>query len=568
MASIGYGVCLLLSIFVVILMIQKNYENANVYYWTIVVLLPVIILAYWLRTKATTPEAVKLSNCFSYLDSTILPTLMIFVMLHSLKVQVKPLIKTIAYALDFVFLVIVYLCTDNNLYYEKIDITYAGNGLGYSSKLIGGPLNTIHYVFLICMFIAIVVIIVMGFIKNGTYSRRSLVLFAVISGIGFILYMVEKIFSPKFPFLPYLYAVADVIVAIDYDYIHMHSLSGLISTHYDMEHEHGYAAISLSRTFLNCNDKCCEFIPLLKQKRIDEKLNEKEEYGKLFLELIDDFEAGRGNSAEFEAGDIICRCEISYFSVRKDISRQGYLIDIRDVTEEKHNLQILTDYNDLLNKEVAQKTENIAEIQRKIVLGMANMIENRDNNTGGHVKRTSDIIGIIVEEIKKQGHIKLDDQLAVDIVRAAPMHDLGKLHIDSAILCKPARLTDEEYAIMKTHSVKSGEMVMILLDGVEEEHFVKTSFNVARFHHERWDGKGYPEGLVGGMIPLEARIMAVADVYDALVSKRCYKEPMSFEKATAIMCEGMGTQFDPNMREVFLGCRDKLEAYYRKANAQ
>ena len=142
------------------------------------------------------------------------------------------------------------------------------------------------------------------------------------------------------------------------------------------------------------------------------------------------------------------------------------------------------------------------------------------------------------------------------------MHDLGKVSIDSGILNKPARLTPEEFAIMKTHSTISGQMVMILLEGMEEEHLVETAYHVARYHHERWDGKGYPEGLVGEMIPLEARIMAVADVYDALVSKRVYKEPMSYEKAAQIMQEGMGTQFDPNMHLVFLSCRSRLEHYY------
>jgi HD-GYP domain-containing protein (c-di-GMP phosphodiesterase class II) len=115
---------------------------------------------------------------------------------------------------------------------------------------------------------------------------------------------------------------------------------------------------------------------------------------------------------------------------------------------------------------------------------------------------------------------------------------------------------------MKTHSTISGQMVKILLEGVEEDSLVETAYRLARHHHERWDGKGYPDGLVGEMIPVEARIMAVADVYDALVSKRVYKEPMSYEKAAAIMDEGMGTQFDPNMLLVFLNCREKLEHYY------
>ena len=115
---------------------------------------------------------------------------------------------------------------------------------------------------------------------------------------------------------------------------------------------------------------------------------------------------------------------------------------------------------------------------------------------------------------------------------------------------------------MKTHSSKSGEIVKSILEGVEEELFVNTAFNIARFHHERWDGAGYPDKLAGEEIPLEARIMAVADVYDALVSRRCYKEPLSFEQASEIMCEGMGSQFDPSMKEIFLSCREKLEEYY------
>ena len=230
--------------------------------------------------------------------------------------------------------------------------------------------------------------------------------------------------------------------------------------------------------------------------------------------------------------------------------------------EESRNMKILSDFNESLNREVAEKTRNIESIQEKLVLSMADMVENRDSNTGGHVKRTSDVVRILVEDIRSHRYFPLPDDLARDIIRSAPMHDLGKISIDSGILNKPGRLTPEEFAIMKTHSTISGQMVRILLEGVEEAHLVETAYHVARYHHERWDGKGYPEGLVGEMIPLEARIMAVADVYDALVSKRVYKEPMSFEQAAKIMTEGMGTQFDPSMLLVFLNCRGKLEQYY------
>ncbi len=219
-------------------------------------------------------------------------------------------------------------------------------------------------------------------------------------------------------------------------------------------------------------------------------------------------------------------------------------------------------YTTRLTEEVNRQTKHIYDIQNSVVLGLANMVENRDDNTGGHVKRTSDVIGFLVEELQKQGIYRVDDQKALDIVRAASTHDLGKISIDSAILCKPARLSPDEYEVMKTHAPKSGEIVQIILDGVEEQHFVDVSYNIARYHHERWDGKGYPDGLKRREIPIEARIMAIADVYDALVSKRCYKEPMSFEEAFKIMMDNMGTQFDPSLKSVVIACREKMEAYY------
>lgn len=146
------------------------------------------------------------------------------------------------------------------------------------------------------------------------------------------------------------------------------------------------------------------------------------------------------------------------------------------------------------------------------------MVENRDGNTGGHIKRTSDVIRILVETIQEKNLLPLGKTFCEDIIKAAPMHDLGKIGIDDMILKKPGRLT-EEFAIMQTHSQKSALLVEGILKGVEEEHFVRVAVNVAKYHHEKWNGTGYPEHLKGEEIPLEARIMAIADVYDAKTIK-------------------------------------------------
>lgn len=239
---------------------------------------------------------------------------------------------------------------------------------------------------------------------------------------------------------------------------------------------------------------------------------------------------------------------------------------VRDEQEKKRQLEIankvMKSYNETLNEEIKMRIAHVKEIQQKLVISLASVIGNRDSDTGGHVNRTSDIIKIIVDEIRKQNENLIDDQTFTDIVRAAPMHDLGKIYIPASILCKPGKLTADEYEKMKEHSTNSGDIVNLILKEIEEDHFVKTAYNVARFHHERWDGNGYPEKLRGEEIPLEARIMAIADVYDALVSRRCYKQPMSFDQAAEIMCDGMGSQFDPSMKDIFIACKDRLEAYY------
>ena len=161
---------------------------------------------------------------------------------------------------------------------------------------------------------------------------------------------------------------------------------------------------------------------------------------------------------------------------------------------------------------------------------------------------------IIAEGLKRKGYYveKLTPKFISDVVMSAPLHDVGKINISDTVLNKPGKLTDEEYEIMKTHTIHGREIMEKAISTVQGESYLKEARNMAAYHHERWDGKGYPEGLHGQVIPLSARIMAVADVFDALVSPRVYKPAFSVEKAVQIIEEGAGTQFDPKCVEVFL----------------
>ena len=223
---------------------------------------------------------------------------------------------------------------------------------------------------------------------------------------------------------------------------------------------------------------------------------------------------------------------------------------------------IQKNYNEELQKEVKSKTEKIVALHDQLVIGMATMVEGRDNSTGGHIRRTSAGVRILTETLRENGSAQISDEFCEKLIKAAPMHDLGKITVGDAILCKPGRYTPEEYEVMKTHSAEGARIVREILSDTDDEEFRRIAENVAHYHHERFDGTGYPDRLKGDGIPLEARIMAIADVYDALVSKRVYKERYSFEQADRIILDGMGTQFDPALRKYYEAARPKLEAYY------
>lgn len=203
-------------------------------------------------------------------------------------------------------------------------------------------------------------------------------------------------------------------------------------------------------------------------------------------------------------------------------------------------------------REISQSLR-VEKIQQSVISSLATVVEERDENTGEHIQRTSEYVRMLSDAMKADSrYVSVSAEFLNNVQLAAPLHDMGKIRIPDAILNKPGRLTDEEYAVMKRHSAYGAEIIEKTLQVIEEEDYYNVAKNIARHHHERWDGKGYPDGLKGGEIPLEARIMALADVYDALVSKRVYKEAFSKEKACEILREGAGTQFDPDLTRLFL----------------
>ena len=191
---------------------------------------------------------------------------------------------------------------------------------------------------------------------------------------------------------------------------------------------------------------------------------------------------------------------------------------------------------------------------------LAGVIEARDTGTGEHVIRTKHYISLLAKECQKHSEFRdiLTDKEIELIVDASPLHDIGKIAISDKVLLKPGKLTDEEFDEMKKHSAKGGEMIRTIFANLEDKEFLDTAYDIAMYHHEKWNGRGYPKGLKEEEIPISARLMAIADVYDALVSPRVYKNPMPPEKAMNIILSESGAHFDPKLINVLETIQDKF----------
>ena len=226
----------------------------------------------------------------------------------------------------------------------------------------------------------------------------------------------------------------------------------------------------------------------------------------------------------------------------------------------KNNLE-LKHYREKLENLVEEKVQQLTKTKEDMILTMANVIEYRNLESGHHVKRTSELSKILINkmlEYPKYAKELLESNYGV-IIKSVPIHDIGKIAIPDNILLKPGRLTDEEFEVIKTHAPIGGDIINSLLAN-DDEVYLKHSRDIARHHHERWDGKGYPDGIAAEAIPLSARILSVVDVYDALISKRVYKDAYAHEDVIKIIKECAGTQFDPGIVEVLLEISDDFES--------
>lgn len=286
---------------------------------------------------------------------------------------------------------------------------------------------------------------------------------------------------------------------------------------------------------------------ILAEKECNVEININEKYLKLQLDkFADQIDAHIQNK-------LMTRLMLKYSELSKSFEEKNQLLI--------ENQRILEKYNNQLQDLVDEKVKEISESQMATLFALVKLAESRDDDMGAHVERTAEMCKLMAIYLKEQDKYKeiIDDRYIDDIYKASPLHDIGKVGIPDNILLKKGKLTEEEFRIMKTHVEIGYNTLLEVQQKYKANTFLKMGMDITKYHHEKWDGSGYPQGLAGEDIPLPGRIMAIVDVYDALRSKRVYKDAFSHEKSCQLIKEASGKHFDPLLVEMFIKNQTQFE---------
>lgn len=551
---IGYSLSSLISILCLYLILRQKPGEGQKTVQTLTSFICILMAGYWLSLNASTIEGMVIAQKVIYAGGCYVYFYMLLFYLNFCRIRIPRIISELLQALSFCLLVVAFTFDRHQLLYRSYSLGEV-SGVPVLEKEYGVAHHA-YIAMMACYCIAFIVLAVRYYRthQQGRRRKQSLVLLLV-ALCPTASYILQKTAS-KVDLVPFGLCISLVLIIYLIYVERIYDVTGLAKDYvFSSIDDTALIVIDSEQYYKGSNDLAKELFPALKSASTMERLE-------TLSQILGDLKTD-------EEGCILVGDKVYEPKVKKVQNKGrtvGRVIWISDVTMEREHIRFVENYQKKLEHDVKEKTEHIEQLQQKIVLGMANIIENRDANTGGHIRRTSDVVGILVDAIRKDGKLGLSDEFCVAIVRTAPLHDIGKIAVEDRILKKPGKYTPEEFEVMKTHTTKGAQIIPSMLRDVTDEDTLRIACNIAKYHHEKWSGQGYPEQLKGEEIPIEARIMAIADVYDALVSERCYKEAMSFEQAYDIITESMGSHFDPSLEKYFIQCRSQLEEYYTYAN--
>lgn len=541
---------------VMIGIILGKYKKLDTLFFLLGLSIVVNCMGRFMLSSAQNLETAIWANLFLYVGGSYAPLLLAIVLFKVCNMRFPKIATIIMTAYSTIILLLVMSVGYTDLYYADVQLIKA-DGYSYLEKVYG-PLHILYPIMMALYGIFLVVFVVRGIIHRKRISVRTVIGTGATGLVIISAYIIEQIIDLNITLMSVGYLIVMVFIIKFFDRINVYDMTANIVSFVENRGEFGYIVFDNKNRFISCNGYVAETFPEVRGWVVDSTIPVSD--SPLYSEVVQFFLGKEWEKSRSKIINIDDKFfEINVRPIQHGKKHAGYVIEFTDRTLERKYYNSIENYNSQLEKEVAVKTADILHIKDMMVLGMADMVESRDNNTGGHIKRTSAIVKIFAEKLRSHcTELGISEKFLKQVEKAAPMHDLGKIAIDDAILRKPGKFTEEEFAQMKRHTTEGERIVTSILKGVEDDEFVEIARNVALYHHEKWNGKGYPTGIAGEEIPIEARIMALADVFDALVSKRCYKDAFSYDKAFSIIEEDLGTHFDPELGMIFLECREEL----------
>lgn len=571
------GLIVLLSLLSLVVLIYYSKRGNNLLEILLSVTLFVSNVGYYFLSTARTVDTAFIANSLAYLGGIFLPFIVMLKLVEFSKSKIPDWFTFIMAFFNILLYTSVMLSEHYTFYYS--DVVFDP---GPPANLITTP-GPFYYVRFIILGVEIALSIfftVLTYIGKRKASFRTMIFFVGMMFLVFVVYLTEILIDLRYELLPFFYLACGLMLNYSSKRMALYDVTLSVQEKIDEVNNYAYIAFDRNYNFMGCNNMAYKFFPELDSATIDTRLNADNYALKGILKWVHDtsmYASKDDVTKKYVKNDVVINdrnpeerkhlnCELSLIHYGNQRRIEGYLVELIDDTAQQAQIEQLSFRGERLQREANKAAKKLKSLQSSTILGMAAMIESRDNSTGGHINRTSACCALFVEHLRTLPDYNQSENYWDAVVNSSPLHDLGKIGVSDSILKKSSGLKPWEYDEMKTHAAKGAEIVKKVLIDVDDKEFVRVATNVAHYHHEKYDGNGYPDHLRGEQIPFEARIMALVDVFDALVSQRYYKEPMSYDEAFKIIHDEKGSHFDPHLSNIFISMKDDIISLYESFN--
>lgn len=545
-----YIVSTLLSIInLVVLILFVDNKKINYYFILLLLIMAISNIGYMAVGASVTVEEAVLATKISYIGGCFTSPIVISLMCMICKFRFNRWLRIGIYAYCFIVYFMVLTIGLNDLYYTE----YYIDTLWDSAILVSeyGPGHSMFYLILYGTIIIQFVIIIYALIKKHFVSRKNLLLLFGLEVVNVCAFFIGRAINVEFEVMPALYVLNGWFFLVIHRRLRLYNIEESVAEVIQKEHTNGYIMFDERLNLVGANPVAVSLFPKLEKCYIDYPIKGIPELENALKEISEKKDNEYVTAFAFSGQHFECHIKKRYAGKRLC----GYMMELVDDTHKWKHINYLSDNNNELentvkkqNRELLKKQDKIEKMFDQTLSALSEAVDAKDRYTSGHSKRVAEYAKMIAQRM----NIPKDEQ--EQIYRAGLLHDIGKIRIPVDIINKAGKLTDDEYNILKIHPVTSYN----ILRGITGGNLIAIA---AKYHHERYDGKGYPNGLEGEMIPFAARILAVADSYDAMTSDRSYRKALPQEVARSEIEKGMGGQFDPEVAQAMLEMIDEDKEY-------